>query len=316
MVRETRLITPVKGLICPRCEDEVAAALMERKGILFVTPSYIKAKIDILYDPDIISEGEIKAFLDASGYPACDRAKSGIIYDALTLFSTVLVILLLKVITLPSIPSLSTVGEGMFYLTVFLIGLVTGTHCTVMCGGIMLSGAEKTDNTRGRFINITFYNLSRVISSAVLGFIFSSFGCVLSFSDKAKSMIYVSVGLYVIFKAFALWGFPIIREIENAFPHLCPFKNRGGESGPVILGIMTALMPCSASGAMWMTAVTLPSGLEGALMMALWALGTVPMMMLFGMLSKKEKGKYYGVGIRVNIVLLLSLGLRLFLMGL
>ena len=39
------------------------------------------------------------------------------------------------------------------------------------------------------------------------------------------------------------------------------------------------------------------------------------MMMLFGLISKRKKGRYYGVGIRINIVLLLSLGLRLLLMG-
>ncbi len=316
MVRESRLVTPIKGLICHSCEDEVASLLLEKKGVLSVTSSYIKGKIDILYDPDVISGDDIKAALEASGYPPCDKAGSGIIYDLLTLLSAALIIVILKVISLPSIPASADFEDGMFYSGVFLIGLVTGTHCIVMCGGIMLSAVEKKERGRGRLISITLYNLSRVLSSAFLGFIFSSFGSVISFSDKAKSMIYVFVGLYVIFKALALWGFPVIREIENAFPHLCPFKYRKIHPGPVILGIVTAIMPCSASSAMWMTALTLSSGLEGALMMANWALGTVPMMMLFGLLAEKKKGKYYGVGIRVNIVLLLSLGLRLCLMGL
>lgn len=315
MIRESRFLTHLKGLICHSCEEEVEGALLEKKGILSASVSYIKATATISYDPDVISEDEIKAILTDAGYPPCEKARSGIVYDILTLLASAFIILLLKVITLPSIPSVGSTEGIMFYLNVFLIGLVTGTHCIVMCGGIMLSSAGGEEKKRGRWVNITLYNLSRVIFSALLGFIFASFGSVLSFSEKMKSMIYVFVGLYVIFKALAMWGLPIIREIEALFPALCPFARITINASPLVLGAVTAVMPCSASSAMWMTAVTLSSGVKGALMMALWALGTVPMMMLFGLISKREKGRYYGVGIRINIVLLLSLGLRLLLMG-
>ena len=313
MIRESCLITPLRGLICSSCEDEVDRALMERRGILSTSVSYIKATATISYDPDVISEDEIKEILINAGYPPCRTARSGIVYDFLTLLITAIIIVLFKVIPLPDIPSVADTSGTLFYINVFLIGLVTGTHCIVMCGGIMLSGCAGKE--RGTLGNITLYNFSRVITSALLGFLFSSFGSVLHFSDKMKSMIYVFVGLYVIFKALAMWGLPIIREIEALFPSLCPFMCAGQNSGPIVLGVVTALMPCSASSTMWMTAVTLPSGGEGALMMMLWALGTVPMMMLFGLISKRKKGRYYGVGIRINIVLLLSLGLRLLLMG-
>ncbi len=315
MIRERRFVTPLKGLICHSCEDEVEGTLLEKRGILSASVSYIKATATISYDPDVISEDEIKVVLSEAGYPPCDKARSGIVYDILTLLASACVILLLKVITLPAIPQVDNTNGVIFYLNVFLIGLVTGTHCIVMCGGIMLSSAGGEEKKRGRWVNITLYNLSRVIFSALLGFIFASFGSVLSFSSKMKSMIYVFVGLYVIFKALAMWGLPIMRKVEALFPSLCPFARITINASPLVLGAVTAVMPCSASSAMWMTAVTLSSGVKGALMMALWALGTVPMMMLFGLISKREKGKYYGVGIRINIVLLLSLGLRLLLMG-
>lgn len=311
MIREERLTTPVRGLICRSCEDIIMATLTEKKGILSVSVSYIKGTTDIIYDPDVISEGEIKSVLSSLGYPVCDKVRGGIIYDVLTVAATLIVIFLLDVVPLPSIPSLASgVGTG-FYLNVFLIGLVTGTHCIVMCGGIMLAGAGK----ERRFMNITIYNFMRVLTSAFLGFIFGSAGRIISFSEKARSMIYVFTGLYVIMVALGIWGVPGVRQLEALEPKMCFMKYSFKPMGPVILGIITAVMPCHASGMMWMTAMTLPCGFDGALMMAIWSLGTLPFMLLFGILSGMKRGNHYGVTVRINIVLLLSLGIRLMMKG-
>lgn len=311
MIRESRFETPVGGLICPSCEDNIRDELMYRKGILSVTASYIKGRVLITYDPDVISEDRIKEILSLSGYPVTDKARCGIIYDAVTVLSAFLVMALLKVIPLPGIPSLSRDG-GNIYLNVFLIGLVTGTHCIVMCGGIMISAVGKERGGK-RLLYITLYNLSRILTSAVLGALFASIGSAIVFSDKTKSMIYVFCSIYILFSALSLWGVPGIRAVEAALPHF-PLPRRIN-AGPLILGIFTAVMPCSSSSTMWMTAMTLSSPLDGALMMALWALGTFPLMLLFGMVSSPRRGRHPGLTTRLNIVLLLSLGMRLFLMG-
>lgn len=315
MIREDRLILPLGGLICRDCEDNVRNALMTEKGILSVSASYIKGTAAITYDPDVINVDEIKAALSESGYSVTEKPRCGIIYDVLTVISVAVVTVALKIIPLPGIPSLVTDG-GNIYLSVFLIGLVSGTHCIVMCGGIMLSSAGRNTQKAERLLNIMLYNMSRILISAVLGFIFASVGRALVFSDTAKSMLHVFAGLYVVFSALSIWGVPGIRTICAALPHPSFFNHRGMYTGPVITGIFTAVMPCSLSSTMWMTAMTLSSGLEGALMMTLWALGTLPLMLIFGMVSGMKRGRHQGLTIRINIVLLLSLGMRLILMGL
>lgn len=315
MIRESRLTTPVSGLICRSCEDIILASIGPKKGILSVSVSYIKGVVDIVYDPDVISEDEIKSVLLSAGYPVCEKVRGGIIYDLLTVLAVFLVILLLDVVPLPSIPSLNKGAVTEFYLNVFLIGLVTGTHCIVMCGGIMLAGAGKEGGMKRRFINITIYNLMRVLVSILLGFIFGTAGNVISFSEKARSMIYVVSGLYVILVALEMWGVPGVRQLEVLEPKFCFMKHSLNCTGPVLLGIITAVMPCHASGTMWMVAMTLPSGAQGALMMTVWALGTVPAMFIFGLVSGVRKKSHHGLTVRVNIVLLLSLGLRLLMMG-
>lgn len=315
MIRESRLTTPLNGLICRACEDVIRDTLSSHKGILSVSVSYIKGVGDIIYDPDVISEEEIKALLEEAGYPPRDKATSGFLYDILTLVAIAAVFIILKILPLPAIPSIMQGNDISFYLNVFLIGLVTGTHCIVMCGGIMLASVKNIDNRRERIPAVVMYNMARVLTSALLGFIFASLGNVVVFSGKMKSFIYVTIGLFVIFSALRIWGVPGIREIEAAFPKLCPLKYTKGISTPIVLGIITAIMPCSASSTMWMTALTLPRSIDGALMMALWSLGTLPAMLIFGIISGRKKGKYYGLTTRINIVLLLSLGTRLVLMG-
>lgn len=315
MIRESRFTTPLKGLICRSCIDIITETLMTRKGILSVTVSYIKGVADITYDPDVIRVEEIKTLLEDTGYPPSDKARGGLLYDILTVICTIVVFILLEIIPLPHIPLISEGTANGLYLNVFLIGLVTGTHCIVMCGGIMLSSIEKTASGAGRFSSIILYNTARIFTSTLLGFIFGSIGKVIVFSYKMRSMFYVFIGLYVIFSALRIWGFPIIRELQAAFPKLCPFIIYRKSTAPLVLGILTALMPCSASSTMWMTAMTLNSGIKGALMMALWALGTLPAMLVFALLSGRKKGRYYGLTTRINIVLLLSLGLRLVMMG-
>ncbi len=315
MIREDRLLLPLRGLICPDCEDNIRYALMSEKGILSVTASYIKGTAAITYDPDVISADEIKALLSEAGYPVTKKARCGIIYDVLTIAAALAVTVVLKVIPLPIIPSLAEDG-GNIYLNVFLIGLVSGTHCIVMCGGIMLGAAGRETRGRERLMKITLYNISRVLMSALLGAIFAAIGSALVFSDMMKSMLHVFAGLYVVFSALSIWGVPGIRMIEAALPH-SPFSAHPGmNTGPLLLGVFTAVMPCSLSSTMWMTAMTLSSPLQGALMMTLWALGTLPLMLIFGMVSGIKRGRHQGLTVRINIVLLLSLGIRLILMGL
>lgn len=316
MTEEKHFISSLSGLICLSCEENVREALLFHKGILGVSVSYIKGVVDITYDPEETGEDEIKSMLLGCGYPVTDRVHPGLVYDLMTVIAVAAVYFLLQSIRLPHVPSLSGKIGGGFYLNVFLIGLVSGTHCIVMCGGLMLSSIRRGKNSVERFFDTVLYNLMRVAVSALLGFLFASLGKALVFTVKARSMIYFTAGLYVIFSALGIWGVPVIRQLNAAFPEFCTLKHKKTSLGPLLLGALTAVMPCSLSGSMWMTAVTMESGSAGALMMAIWALGTVPAMLVFGMVSGIRKGRrFYGFKVRLNIVLLLTLGLRLTLMG-
>ena len=135
-MKEEILETGIQGLICRQCEDIIIQKLAYIKGIIKVEASYWKGKVTIKYDPDIISINEIYTKLKDIGLPATNKCGKGKLYDLISVILIIVGCIILKNIKLPMIP---TASNGITYLQLFLIGLVTGTHCVIMCGGIMLT---------------------------------------------------------------------------------------------------------------------------------------------------------------------------------
>lgn len=311
--------TGVTNLICYQCEDILKSKLLFIRGIINVDCSYFKGKIKITYDSEIISEEKIKEIMTNSGFAPSIKSGKGKLYDVITLVSIVLLFILLQFIKLPSIPK---ADNGTSYIMLFLIGLVTGTHCMVMCGGIMMSQttSKKLDgNTiKSRFPKVILYNLGRVVMSSILGFILGLIGKNILFSMKAKSIIFTLTGLYIIVVAFAIWGVPLLRKIQTSIPSLCDLKKKNksfSNLGPFIAGILNALLPCASSNSMWMISVSSGSAIKGLLTMLFWSLGTVPFMIVFGLFSSFLRSNKQAIMVRVNIILMMTLGLNLVYMG-
>src|ERR1035437_6097063 len=91
------------------------------------------------------------------------------------------------------------------YLALFLIGLLGGTHCVGMCGGIV--GALSMGAGKRPSLHLA-YNLGRIISYAVAGAIAGTLGgASLALSDQLPvrlvlfilaNLMLVALGLYLI----------------------------------------------------------------------------------------------------------------------
>jgi copper chaperone CopZ len=168
--------TKVQGMICRRCEDIVTARLAQTRGVVDAGASYWKSRVTVEYDPDIITPGDIDAVLERSGYPAGDGGVGGIVVDIICLAAMVGLFFLFKY--LPAQVSVPKAQEGAALGFIFVIGLLTSTHCIGMCGGIMLS--QTTDSSlsdaavrkkRGVAAALS-YNGGRVFTSTAAGAVF------------------------------------------------------------------------------------------------------------------------------------------------
>lgn len=284
-------------MICPQCEDEIAQKITHRRGVLSCRASYRKSSVTAQYDPDIITPGEIKSALSDIGYPV-GSGKSGLISDIAGIAAVVILYFALPWLTgLVNVPQAES-GAGFGVL--FVIGLLSGVHCIGMCGGIMLT--QK---------NAVAYNAGRLFSYTVVGAVFGAIGMVITYDMQFKSMLFTICGGLVVIIGLMMWGVPFLRQISPELTKPCRFK--GGR--PLVIGLLTGLMPCGALASMWLFAAASGSALKGAESMFAFGLGTCVFMLAFGAFGALVPAKYNKYILKVSTVLIVSLGLILLSMG-
>ena len=158
-------------MICRACEDAIADALLHTRGVVSAQAHYWRGRVTITYDPNIVTEDTLRQVLTNAGYPPGTHGMGGVVVDGICLALVgVLYWGLPKLLALVKVPALANnASRGL----VFLVGLLTSTHCIGMCGGILL--AQTTDargvtgrSKRGR-IAAAAYNGGRVVSYTAVG---------------------------------------------------------------------------------------------------------------------------------------------------
>lgn len=312
--------THVQGMICRQCEDVICQRLLFTKGVTDAKAAYWKNNVTVEYDPAITSPDAINAVLEKTGYFPVKSSHSGIITDICCALAIPLLYWGLTALHLADIP---TVGSGATLWYIFLIGLLTGTHCITMCGGIALSQSAsdniqptKADRRRGLLSGLS-YNGARVLMCTVIGAIFGSIGQAITYTMKTKSIVFTIAGLLIAIIGLRMWGIiPGLRKIPTLLPGKCELPKKAQKiRRPAVVGALTAFMPCAASYAMWLTAMTAPNGLRGALIMLVWALGTVPLLYLFGIFGSLLPQKWAKWTNKVSMVLIITLGIKMLVNG-
>lgn len=169
-----------------------------------------------------------------------------------------------------------------------LSGLLGGAHCAAMCGGIATSLSVRQ---RGGWWMALQPNLGRVLGYVLAGALVGGFGHGLLAMARAPALgvaLRATVGVVLILAAlrlldrrgrFAFLAMPAGRMWQLLRPlqrRLLP-ADRAGKR--IVLGLLWGWMPCGLSttllAAAWLTA----SAAHGALTMAAFGLGTLPVML-------------------------------------
>ena len=288
----------VSGMICRACEDAIADALLHTRGVVSAQAHYWRGRVTITYDPNIVTEDTLRQVLTNAGYPPGTHGMGGVVVDGICLALVgVLYWGLPKLLALVKVPALA---DNASLGLVFLVGLLTSTHCIGMCGGIMLT--QK---------NAVAYNAGRLLSYTVVGAVFGAIGTVITYDTQFKSMLFTICGGLVVIIGLMMWGVPFLRQISPELTKPCRFK--GGR--PLVIGLLTGLMPCGALASMWLFAAASGSAAKGAESMFAFGLGTCVFMLAFGAFGALVPAKYNKYILKVSTVLIVSLGLILLSMG-
>lgn len=166
--------------------------------------------------------------------------------------------------------------------TALLLGIVGGLHCAGMCGPLQLA-MPVAGRSRGAFVaGRLAYQGGRVLVYVALGALFGALGHTLALVGIQR---WVSLGLGALLLAGVVVSPRLLefawltRWITRLKSTMAAFLRRRTVSSLTILGALNGLLPCGLVYAACAGAAATGDTLTGAASMALFGLGTTPMML-------------------------------------
>jgi sulfite exporter TauE/SafE len=184
----------------------------------------------------------------------------------------------------------------------FLIGLLGGVHCVGMCGGIVGALTVQTPRRRRAWDLHLAYSAGRIASYAVAGAIVGMIGGAgLMFNQvlPVQMLLYVLANLVLVGLGLYLAGFGnqlarievlgawLWRRVQPYSAKVLPADTAGKA---FVLGTLWGWLPCGLVYSLLVTALLSGGAGSGAAVMLAFGLGTLPNLLLAGMVFKRLRG--------------------------
>lgn len=300
----------IKGIHCQNCETTIQRALLKLPRVKEVTIKNFIAHItyeEPLTNDEIINAITQAGYITKASYIRTnlkDLEKTSNLKQSFLILTIIILIISLtyKIFGFNIFNVIPTIDSNITYTMLFLTGLLTSIHCVSMCGAINLI-ATLNQNSQNRFERPLKYNLGRLISYTILGGIAGLLGSILTINNIISGIIITLAGLAMFVMSLEMLGLFRIPRIKFLTP-----KHKK-TSNPFLIGLLNGLMPCGPLQAMQLYALSTSSMLKGALSMLLFGLGTMPLMLLTGVIftNLKTKNKILINNIASVLILVLSI---------
>ncbi len=313
-------------MTCVGCQNRIKKALYNTVGIVEANVSFAKATAEVTYDPKAISSRDVRNVIVNLDYQVVEKRNgSNGAADAEnakgpnTIGLLAIIVILYYIVSGLNLTGAIPLAEtSMSFGMLFVIGLLTSVHCVAMCGGINLSQCL-TATGRSPVKASALYNLGRVISYTVVGFLVGALGRVVTFDGAFKGVVQIIAGVFMVIMGLnILQIFPWLRRLMPRMPRFIADRiDRGKRKSKsnFVIGLLNGLMPCGPLQAMQIYALSTGSPVEGALSMMLFGLGTVPLMFGFGAFSSLLSRRFTKKMMTAGAILVTVLGMTMFRQG-
>ena len=179
-------------------------------------------------------------------------------------------------------------------LALFVVGLLGGGHCAGMCGGIV--GALSMQSPQGSGASVLVhlaYNVGRISSYMLAGLIAGLLGQAAGNLMPLQQGLYLFASLMLIALGLYLLGAtqvlaPVERGGQALWKRIQPLTKRflpvRGMAQALPLGLLWGWLPCGLVYSALTTALASGSADKGALLMLAFGIGTLPNLLLAGLL--------------------------------
>ena len=180
------------------------------------------------------------------------------------------------------------------YGTAFLIGLIASvSSCMAVVGGLMLSMSASFAKEGDKIYPQVLFHLGRIVSFFFLGGVVGLVGANFQLNSTGTFILSFIVAIVLIILGLKLLDiFPWVKKILPTFPstiskHIHNSKNLNHTLTPLLVGVLTFFLPCGFTQSMQIYALSTGSFWTGAMVMLVFALGTLPVFLLlsFGSLG-------------------------------
>lgn len=162
---------------------------------------------------------------------------------------------------------------------------------------------------------VVYFLAAKLVAYTILGFLLGALGSVLTITPLVQAGMLFVAGLFMIATAMNMLNVhPVFRYVAiqppKAFTRLVRNQAKSQQAfAPVMLGLMTVLIPCGTTLAMETLAIGSANALYGALIMFLFVLGTSPTFFVLGFLATQLRGKLQAAFAVIAALLVLGMGI-------
>ncbi len=212
--------------------------------------------------------------------------------------------------------------------TALLLGVGGSLHCVGMCGPLALALAGgshsrgRSDRTRFLFGRL-LYNGGRIFTYVVLGGLFGLVGGVVHMAGWQQSLsilvggvILCATMLTLLHRRLPMTSMPgrVVNSVKRGLGRLLRLESL---SGLLLIGVLNGLLPCGLVYVALAGSLTAAGPLQGMLYMALFGVGTIPLMLATSLMGRLAlKPPVHAMALRAVPVGMLLLGSWFVLRGL
>jgi len=307
------MVVPIKGMHCRSCELLIERELSQLPGVDNVHVDHRTGEACIRAKEAGPDMSAVESRIKKAGYAIGTSAPKAWLSRDLEVYVNIFVAILTVIIAYIVLNALgfsrlSVVDSGVVSFPVILLfGLTASVStCMALIGGLVLGLSARyaelnpEAKPRQKFEPHLYFNFGRVVSYALLGGVLGAVGSVMTLSTTWMGMLIVVIAILMLILGVQLTG--VSPRLENFRFTLPPsIARRFGinsdrkaytHRGAAMLGALTFFVPCGFTQAMQLLAISSGSFLKGSLIMAIFALGTVPGMLGIGGLASLVKGAF------------------------
>ncbi|MEM4245231.1 MAG: sulfite exporter TauE/SafE family protein, partial [Candidatus Nanoarchaeia archaeon] len=324
MLNEIKL--KIKGMTCTSCERTITRELEKLEGVEEVDVSYKDETARIKFDDEKTNLAEIIDRIECKGYECIEGTSTKPVtkrranYTYITIALGAIILLIGAYFIVKSLGfGIPEIGPGTSLAIIFVIGLLTGFHCIAMCGGFVVSYTAKEASNKINVKSHLLYGAGKTITYTVLGAMFGLIGSIFIFTPTIRGVVGILAGIFLILFGINMLGiFKWTRKLQIRGPKFfaeMPAKTKS--KNPLIIGLMNGLMiACGPLQAMYVFAAATGSVTQGALTMLVFGLGTLPVMLGFGMITSLISTQLTRKILKASAVVVIILGLVMLNRGL